>query len=85
MGSSSLKFQLLEMPSEQVVCEGLIERIGFEDSIVQVKYSGEKFKEVLAISDHLVGVNKVFDVLSTLNIQKKVTTQLPTEEKNNVK
>ena len=27
-GSSSLKFQLFEMPSEEVITKGLIERIG---------------------------------------------------------
>lgn len=29
-GSSSLKFQLIEMPSENQLVEGLIERIGLE-------------------------------------------------------
>lgn len=67
-GSSSLKFQLLEMPTEVVICEGLIERIGFEDSIVQVKFNGEKHKEICAISDHSVGVNKVFEALKELRI-----------------
>ncbi|MDV2887928.1 acetate kinase, partial [Alkalihalophilus pseudofirmus] len=32
-GSSSLKFQLFEMPNEEVITKGLIERIGLNDSI----------------------------------------------------
>ena len=31
-GSSSLKFQLLLMPEETVIVEGIVERIGFEDA-----------------------------------------------------
>ena len=36
-GSSSLKFQLLEMPSEALILSGIIERIGFKDSIFKGK------------------------------------------------
>ncbi len=31
-GSSSIKYQLIEMPSETVVCSGIVERIGKEDA-----------------------------------------------------
>lgn len=40
-GSSSLKFQLLEMPAEQVIAQGVIERIGMDDAIVTIKYGAE--------------------------------------------
>lgn len=36
-GSSSLKFQLFSMPDETILCSGLIERIGFKDSIFKFK------------------------------------------------
>ena len=32
-GSSSLKFQLIEMPQETVVAKGLVERIGLDNSL----------------------------------------------------
>ena len=32
-GSSSLKFQLFEMPEETVLTSGIVEKIGFEDAI----------------------------------------------------
>ena len=41
-GSSSLKFQLFEMPSEDVITKGLIERIGLNDSIFTITVNGEK-------------------------------------------
>ena len=31
-GSSSIKYQLVEMPSKEVICTGLIDRIGLETS-----------------------------------------------------
>jgi len=37
-GSSSLKFQLLEMPEERVITQGIIERIGMDDAVVTIKY-----------------------------------------------
>ena len=35
-GSSSLKFQLFNMPQEEVVAKGLVERIGLENSIFSI-------------------------------------------------
>ncbi len=46
-GSSSLKFQLFEMPSEEVITKGLFERIGLNDSIFTITVNGEKIKEIL--------------------------------------
>lgn len=46
-GSSSLKFQLFEMPSEDVITKGLIERIGLNDSIFNITANGEKSKKLL--------------------------------------
>ena len=55
-GSSSLKFQLLEMPKEEVLTSGVIERIGFEDAYFTIKVNGEKNKSVLPIKDHAKAV-----------------------------
>lgn len=43
-GSSSLKFQLFEMPSEEVLTSGIVEKIGFEDAIFTIKVNGEKLR-----------------------------------------
>lgn len=34
-GSSSLKFQVYDMPSEKVLAKGLVERIGLNDGVLQ--------------------------------------------------
>ncbi len=49
-GSSSFKFQLFEMPSEEVITKGLVERIGMNDSIFTITVNGEKQTETLRYS-----------------------------------
>ena len=41
-GSSSLKFQLFNMPQEEVVAKGLVERIGLENSIFSISYGDDQ-------------------------------------------
>ncbi|MDD4066120.1 MAG: acetate/propionate family kinase, partial [Bacilli bacterium] len=55
-GSSSLKFQLFEMPAEQVLLAGTIERIGMEDAIVTLKFDGKKKTRILPIANHTEAV-----------------------------
>ncbi|WP_367367671.1 acetate/propionate family kinase [Leuconostoc pseudomesenteroides] len=40
-GSSSLKFQLLEMPEEKVITQGMVERIGMPDAVITIKYGAD--------------------------------------------
>lgn len=67
-GSSSLKFQLFEMPSEDVITKGIVERIGIKDSIFTISVNGEKIKEVSEIPNHDVAVQILLDKLTTLGI-----------------
>lgn len=68
-GSSSLKWQLFEMPQEEVIASGIVERIGLNDSIFTIKYGeGEKFNETLDINDHEFAVNRIFEKMIELNI-----------------
>ncbi len=67
-GSSSLKFQLLKMPSEYVIASGVVERIGLEDSIFTIKYSGKKEKQILNIETHNLAVEMLLDKLVKLEI-----------------
>ena len=39
-GSSSLKFQLLEMPEEKVITEGLFEKIGLKEHLSPTRSNG---------------------------------------------
>ncbi|MBW7650048.1 acetate kinase [Anoxybacillus sp. ST4] len=67
-GSSSLKFQLFNMPSEEVLTKGVVERIGFEDAIFNMTVNGEKIKEVTSIPDHAVAVKMLLDKLLELGV-----------------
>ena len=67
-GSSSLKWQLYQMPEEKVLAKGLLERIGLKDSISTVKFDGRSEKQVLDIADHTQAVKILLDDLKRFNI-----------------
>ena len=62
-GSSSLKFQLFEMPEEKVIISGYIEKIGLEDSFWTTKVNGEKIKGAKYLKDHNEAVQVLIDEL----------------------
>ncbi|OAD46084.1 acetate/propionate family kinase [Polaribacter atrinae] len=62
-GSSSLKYQLIEMPSQVVKCIGLVERIGMEDAIFTHEKDAEKHSEVAPILNHEIGLKKIAKTL----------------------
>lgn len=51
-GSSSLKFQLYEMPEEKVIISGLFERIGVGNSFYTIKINGDKIKKEVELENH---------------------------------
>jgi len=68
-GSSSLKWQLYEMPTEEVVAKGIVERIGLKDSIFTIEYGDDQKYEVTKdIDDHEVAVKMLLDQLIELDI-----------------
>jgi acetate kinase len=71
-GSSSLKFQLLDMPAEHLVTKGSVERIGLSDSIFTISVNGEKQQEIASISDHEVAVKILLDKLTDLKIVRSL-------------
>jgi len=62
-GSSSLKFQLYEMPEEKVLINGYIEKIGLEDCFYTIKINGEKIKKSKFLKDHTEAVQVLIDEL----------------------
>ncbi len=62
-GSSSIKYQLFEMPQQEVLCSGMIERIGLEKGKVHYKSSKDKIEEEVVIKDHKSGLEKVVNLL----------------------
>ncbi len=71
-GSSSLKFQLLDMPSEHVIVSGVVERIGIPNSLIKIKMNGTKVEELLDIPNHSVAVELLLDKLLELNIVSSI-------------
>ena len=64
-GSSSLKYQLINMENESVVAKGLVERIGIEGSCLTHKVPGhDDVKITQAIPNHADAVNLVFNALT---------------------
>jgi len=66
-GSSSLKYQLLDMKNEEVydlLAKGLVERIGMEVGCLKHQATGkETLVKEMPIADHTVGIQAVIDAL----------------------
>ena len=62
-GSSSIKYQLIEMPAGEVVCSGMIDRIGLETSNFSYVTKAVKVEEILPIANHKTGLNKIAQLL----------------------
>ena len=66
-GSSSLKYQLLDMKGDEIydlLAKGLVERIGMEVGCLKHQATGkEQFVKEMPIEDHTVGIKAVLDAL----------------------
>lgn len=67
-GSSSLKFQLIQMPEEKVSAIGLVERIGMNDSVFSIEIDGKKDKQIGDIHDHGEAVKKLLEALISTGV-----------------
>lgn len=67
-GSSSLKFQMYEMPEEKVLISGYVEKIGLEDCFWTVKVNGEKKKDARYLKNHTEAVAVLIEELFKNNI-----------------
>ncbi|MBM6774055.1 acetate/propionate family kinase [Olsenella profusa] len=67
-GSSSLKYQLLDVDTREVYAKGNCERIGIDGSFVgHEEMGGEKQKLEVALPDHKTAIKYVFDILKTVD------------------
>jgi acetate kinase len=71
-GSSSLKFQLYEMPEEKVLISGVFERIGIDGSLYTIKIDGEKFRKVVPLPNHA----EAFRLLTEELLERKIVDDL---------
>lgn len=67
-GSSSLKFSLFDMTTEEVLISGLFERIGIENGSYTLKYNGDKIKVETDLPDHSVAVKILLEKLIELQV-----------------
>ncbi|SKB29942.1 acetate kinase [Salegentibacter holothuriorum] len=62
-GSSSLKFQLIQMPEEEVLASGLVERIGLEGAKLHYKTGKDSISEEIIAKDHAIALKGITDLL----------------------
>tara|TARA_R110002049_G_scaffold99069_5_gene241203 strand:+ start:8108 stop:9298 length:1191 start_codon:yes stop_codon:yes gene_type:complete len=62
-GSSSIKYQLIQMPSELLICKGLIERIGSKNATMRFKTNSVDSEEIMEIPNHNIGFLKMAELL----------------------
>lgn len=62
-GSSSIKYQLINMENEEVMAKGYLEKIGLPDSFLTHRVNGEKYRIEKVITNHEEGIKLVLDQL----------------------
>lgn len=62
-GSSSIKFQLFQMPQASVICSGLVDRIGLEEGKISYKTETISIDENLEINTHKEGLKLIADYI----------------------
>ena len=72
-GSSSLKFQLFQMPEEKVLTSGQAERIGQEMGVFTINVNSEKVVTNAPIKDHQAAVDMLLDSLIKHGIVKDLS------------
>ena len=66
-GSSSIKYQLFDMTTTTVMAKGLVQRVGMAGSTIDYRKGDDGKKKVYEfdILDHKIGIQKIFELLTT--------------------
>jgi len=67
-GSSSLKYQLIDMKDESVLAKGICERIGIANSNFVYKAHGQTIEQLVDMPNHNVAVKLVLDKLTDAEV-----------------
>lgn len=62
-GSSSIKFQIIEMPSEIIICKGLVERIGHKNAKIHYTTKAISLSKEKAVFSHKEGLQAITTLL----------------------
>ena len=71
-GSSSLKFNCIELPERKELISGYFEKIGLADSFYSIKMNGEKVKKEASIKDHSEAIKYLIQELLENNVIKSL-------------
>ncbi len=63
-GSSSLKYQLIDMDNENIIAKGLVERIGIEGSNIKQNSDKGEFIKTAPMKNHVEGINYMLEALT---------------------
>ncbi len=64
-GSSSLKYQLIDMDNEQTLAKGLVEKIGIPGSRIKHKANGREYTNETPVADHVAATQLMLDALTS--------------------
>jgi acetate kinase len=67
-GSSSLKYQLIDMDDESVIAKGLCERVGIEGGCIKHKSDKGNVTREMPMNDHIDAMRVLIDVLTDSEI-----------------
>lgn len=73
-GSSSLKFQLIEMPLGTVIFSGLVERIGLDHTKFHYTIQSEEFSEVVEFSNHKEALEAISQKILRKSSERTIDT-----------
>ncbi|NRB58519.1 MAG: acetate kinase [Winogradskyella sp.] len=62
-GSSSIKYQLIKMPTQEVLCKGQVERIGLDEPKISHKSSTSNSEKIIVAHNHRQALESMVDVL----------------------
>jgi acetate kinase len=62
-GSSSIKFQLIQMPSENVICKGMVEQIGSQKALLSYQTNSVEIEETTTLETHKDGLQRIASLL----------------------
>lgn len=62
-GSSSVKYQLFSMPKEEVICSGMVEKLGQQEALIHHKSSTCDIERSVVVPDHKAALLYIVDLL----------------------
>ncbi len=67
-GSSTVKFSVFNKEQKEEIANGIVDRIGIDNSYIQLKFNDQKKKKEIQISDHKTGFSLMLDMLKEENV-----------------